>query len=566
MKENYNVRRYAKSLLICFIVFAFAGTGVLADIIKTGSAYVPGYCNPKKKVKWRVAMSKTPYGNQAGSKELHFWLDFELCDPQPGDDVSFVVCAMLNVNQAKRSLPAFRADINGGTWTCVSTGSENWYPNYHMGCKRVRVHAGNGYKAQPFDTRVEFSVDFDEDEVAAPYIDLALDCPNGFSGCSGAFDAPDKWLVPGSGNFPQSETGCNGTSSWWVTNIGGRYRPDINSIGRVAPIPTGNWYTMAYPDNVFESALVGQFTNVPNNSNVTITFPPSTGGGTWNLTPTNGIIDVDIPFVITEELMHDLDEHMHFSLWYPESEVLPDPDATIEFLGQVVATGTSFFPNGDDLFIPDQEMHGIQIQWVIENDNPTMVSELLTEISPGLYELTVEASDASTMAIGASVVYTVNGTDETFLPLDFDDPASDGSSTFFVGQIGPLGPDDELTSYTVYVVDDAGNMLECSATLTDVDDGMANDGFALFTNFPNPVEGATTIRYRLPRAEWTTIKLFDIFGKEIATVLDRYVNPGEHSVSLDFQRGILSSLADGVYFYQMEAGSFVQAHYFSIAR
>lgn len=89
--------------------------------------------------------------------------------------------------------------------------------------------------------------------------------------------------------------------------------------------------------------------------------------------------------------------------------------------------------------------------------------------------------------------------------------------------------------------------------------------FRLDQNYPNPFwSGATssalsggnpgtTIRFALPHAEEVTLKIFDLSGREVITLVNKKMTAGEHSVNFDGRR-----LVSGIYFYQIRAGGFVQ--------
>jgi hypothetical protein len=77
--------------------------------------------------------------------------------------------------------------------------------------------------------------------------------------------------------------------------------------------------------------------------------------------------------------------------------------------------------------------------------------------------------------------------------------------------------------------------------------------FALFQNFPNPFNPSTTIRFSLSAYEWVTLKVFDVHGREVATLVDSNLAAGNHAVTFAPR-----DLAGGVYFYQLTAGKFSQ--------
>ena len=77
--------------------------------------------------------------------------------------------------------------------------------------------------------------------------------------------------------------------------------------------------------------------------------------------------------------------------------------------------------------------------------------------------------------------------------------------------------------------------------------------FVLFQNYPNPFNPTTTIRFSLPQREHVTLQVFDVLGREVATLVDGELNPGEHSV-VHNPKG----LASGVYFYRLSTPTFSQ--------
>ncbi len=454
--------------VLFFLMLAACTQSAWADIIKKGKSFIPGH--PGKEVNWRAAHSKTPYGNPVGKKDVHFWLDLELDNPQAGDDVTFVVCTMLNVTRTKiPGIPAFVASIANGTWTCSPDprSPRFWYPNYHFGCERVRLFAGNSWKRNVIDETVDFSVEFDESEIAAPYIDLALDCPNGFVGCDALFGARDQFLTPGDGNFPNDP---DGTSSYWIYN-GGSF--DVDPLARAVTegvFHLGNWYTMAQPEQDFPSLLEGTLTNAPIGSLVEIQLPESTGAcglpvkgaGTVPCVQSFEVTDdpfpIAVPLTITEELEFEDDEHAYFRLSFPVDQSPPNPDEVIEFLGQMTAQGSTTLPDGSSLFEPGDFMHGVHLQFAYEQDLPFVAEQQLVSTGVSSYELSVSAADLTTMAIGASVQPFIDGVAGVEQPMPFDDPAEVDGQTRFRTTIGPLAPLEQITRYDVRLIDDAGNI------------------------------------------------------------------------------------------------------------
>ena len=75
--------------------------------------------------------------------------------------------------------------------------------------------------------------------------------------------------------------------------------------------------------------------------------------------------------------------------------------------------------------------------------------------------------------------------------------------------------------------------------------------FSLGQNYPNPFNPATTIQFALPTASFTTLKIFNLQGQEVAALVNAAKNAGTHTVTWN-----AAGLPSGVYFYQLRAGSF----------
>lgn len=81
--------------------------------------------------------------------------------------------------------------------------------------------------------------------------------------------------------------------------------------------------------------------------------------------------------------------------------------------------------------------------------------------------------------------------------------------------------------------------------------------FSLSQNYPNPFNPETTIEYSIPKAEFVTLKVFDILGKEVATLVNEFKQPGVYSSKFNTLR---SSLPSGIYFYGLKAGNFIKTN------
>jgi hypothetical protein len=77
--------------------------------------------------------------------------------------------------------------------------------------------------------------------------------------------------------------------------------------------------------------------------------------------------------------------------------------------------------------------------------------------------------------------------------------------------------------------------------------------YALSQNYPNPFNPSTTISYQLPTASQVVLKVYDVVGREAATLVSGKQNAGKYDVNFN-----ASQFSSGVYFYRLQAGSFVE--------
>jgi photosystem II stability/assembly factor-like uncharacterized protein len=78
------------------------------------------------------------------------------------------------------------------------------------------------------------------------------------------------------------------------------------------------------------------------------------------------------------------------------------------------------------------------------------------------------------------------------------------------------------------------------------------NNFILYQNYPNPFNQCTNIKYDLPKDIFVSVKIYDLLGREIKTLVNEYKNAGSYLVSFNG-----SEFASGVYFYRIQAGDFV---------
>jgi len=77
--------------------------------------------------------------------------------------------------------------------------------------------------------------------------------------------------------------------------------------------------------------------------------------------------------------------------------------------------------------------------------------------------------------------------------------------------------------------------------------------FALEQNYPNPFNPATSIQYSMPSSQKVMLKVFDVIGREVVTLVNEVKEAGNYKVNFD-----ASKISTGIYFYTLHAGNFVQ--------
>lgn len=77
--------------------------------------------------------------------------------------------------------------------------------------------------------------------------------------------------------------------------------------------------------------------------------------------------------------------------------------------------------------------------------------------------------------------------------------------------------------------------------------------FYLSQNYPNPFNPSTSIQYAISSKQFVTLKIYDLLGREVSTLINREIGPGNYTIKFD-----AGSLPSGVYFYRLKAGSFIQ--------
>jgi len=77
--------------------------------------------------------------------------------------------------------------------------------------------------------------------------------------------------------------------------------------------------------------------------------------------------------------------------------------------------------------------------------------------------------------------------------------------------------------------------------------------FSLSQNYPNPFNPTTKISFQIAKYGFTSLKIYDILGNEVSTLVNEELSEGEYEIEFD-----ATELTSGIYFYQLRAGNFIQ--------
>ncbi len=182
-----------------------------------------------------------------------------------------------------------------------------------------------------------------------------------------------------------------------------------------------------------------------------------------------------------------------------------------------------------------------------------------------LGRFTTSSDAAASLAVDNSGNVFVTGTSGDYETVKY---SSSGVQQWAAYYDGPAGLEDDPVSIAL---DPAGNIyvtgrsqgvgtaydyatVKYSQTtgVNDPPDDVPSE-YSLSQNYPNPFNPTTEIRYQISEVSHVTLNVYDILGREMATLVHEVKRPGAYTVRWDATR-----FASGVYFYRLQAGSFIE--------
>ena len=165
-------------------------------------------------------------------------------------------------------------------------------------------------------------------------------------------------------------------------------------------------------------------------------------------------------------------------------------------------------------------------------------------------------SGATLLALGGGppTLFVSTNAGNTWIRTMSGLPVSNASTLLGnAGKVAFMG----TSAYLAYYFDDSNGggvwRREAAQLSTPTHANKQPTDFQLEQNYPNPFNPSTTITYQLPIASNVSLKVFDMLGREVATLVNERQNAGQYQVRFDATR-----LASGMYFYRLQAGGYIE--------
>ena len=168
------------------------------------------------------------------------------------------------------------------------------------------------------------------------------------------------------------------------------------------------------------------------------------------------------------------------------------------------------------------------------------------------YRLEFRISWVQLAAIGGDNVFTpVEG---FRIPIDYSINDADITNTREgILTYSPFNEDQSWGDVSRWLYTWIGNLWD--PVSVELENGQLVKDYSLSQNYPNPFNPSTQIKFSIKESGMVSLKIFDVLGREVATLVNNEYAAGNYSV--DFSAAGLSS---GIYFYRLESGSFVQTN------
>jgi hypothetical protein len=162
----------------------------------------------------------------------------------------------------------------------------------------------------------------------------------------------------------------------------------------------------------------------------------------------------------------------------------------------------------------------------------------------------------------SGIIAAVNPLAQPISPSDLPPGGSGGVSLTF--DVDPAAVPGQLGYIDLWLTSATGDSalvevgLEAGA-VTGAEDGATPRPAVLFQNYPNPFNPSTSIEFHLPRREQVSLRVYDVSGRLVRTIVEETLERGDYRFTWDGHNDRGATVASGVYFYMLKSDSISQA-------
>ncbi len=267
-----------------------------------------------------------------------------------------------------------------------------------------------------------------------------------------------------------------------------------------------------------------------------------------------------------------------------QQKVITTYPFTFSRAGVIIKNGVEFAYHTGDVVVDDSAVHFIEVPDTLIYNTPDELNQILRTkdfplnpnsslmFSDYYYVLNKELADSlmsedESVGFKVELVNSISGNVAgTFDNIVYDKNNLDDyenisyqvncsgitEGNYFFRLVTTVTGDAEY--YLVNAVNDANTVAKRSFNNISFTGDKIPKTYELSQNYPNPFNPATTINYQLPQTGFVTLKIYDILGSQVATLVNEQKNQGKYSVNFNASR-----LASGVYIYQLRVNDYISS-------